>query len=842
MNTPFYLKIRNVGGIMDRKIVLCMIMIFMSIVCVQSVSATNISVHPGENIQSAIDKASNGDTVVVYGNNKTSYTYKESIYINKKINIKSNGNVVIEAKNTSSAVFTVNSGGSGSSIQNFNLTKTNYCIVINNAQNCLISGNNILGASLVGIQFYGDMSNSKVLYNKITGTNPSVGNGISFEYGYCSYNNVSRNSISNFLNGILFNDKSEYNSVEGNSVTCTGLNGAGIYATDNSRYMRIVDNIVSGAEDGIAVQQLGTCTANNYLLEGNTLKGNKNGFWIRLDNSTISKNTANSNSVSGIDITGKYNNLLDNTASYNGNCGITLTGICDNDYNVVYRNVLTHNQAGLNSASQHSIYSNNNVACNTNNGMIITADHSTITSNNINDNGGSGVLCIGLFNLIKSNLISGNNLGIYLQKASTSDYNTVSYNNVNNNKNGINSASPYTQFDHNNINSNIQNGLTNTADHVSIYSNVVQNNKCCGILSIGIYNSFISNSISGNDLGICLQNASDADNNYIKSNSINYNNNGINSACSYSVFNSNNLNYNSNTGLTITGSWCSIGGNSMSNNKVAGLTITGAYNNVTQNMIYNNLYGASFSSALAAIFNFNSVVGNTYQLYQPSNEGTLLNAQLNWWGSNSKPSKIYGAFNYSRWLILKLTIIKSQIVGTSSSVVADLNHENHGTDVSQLGHLKNGLIIYFYSTLGTISSRVAIVNGSAATCYKAGNPGTAKITTALDLQKISWSFTVFSAIRSVNLSKNAVNVSNRKTIQLTYNFPIKFGKKVFIELKTSSGRSVSIKPSIKSNVLTISHSKLSKGTKYILVIHTGTITDLSNKSMPSYTLRFTTAR
>ncbi|MTK64444.1 MAG: hypothetical protein F8N15_07980, partial [Methanobacterium sp.] len=428
---------------MSRKIVLYMIMILMSTVCVQSVSAANITVHPGDSIQSAVDKASSGDTVVVYGNNKTIYTYKESVYINKKVNIKSNGNVIIEAKNTSSAVFTVNSGGSGSSIQNFNMTKTNYCIVINNAKNCLISGNNIIGASLVGIQFYGDMSNAKVLYNKIIGADPTVGNGISFEYGYCSYNNISGNSISNFLNGILFNDNSAYNSVEGNRVTCTGLNGAGIYATDNSRNMRIVGNTVSGAEDGIAVQQMGTSTATNYLLDGNILQGNKNGFWIRLDNSTISKNIANSNAVSGIDITGKYNNIQNNTASYNGNCGITLTGACDNDYNVVDKNVLSHNQAGINSASPHSSYSNNSVAYNTNNGMIVTADHSSITSNKISNNGGSGVLCIGLFNLIKSNQISGNDLGIYLQNASGADHNTVSYNTITSNKNGVNSASPY---------------------------------------------------------------------------------------------------------------------------------------------------------------------------------------------------------------------------------------------------------------------------------------------------------------------------------------------------------------------------------------------------------------
>lgn len=750
--TKYVIRSLYFGGIMNKKIVVYIFIIVMFIFSVQSVSSANISVNPGDSIQSAVNGASNGDTVVVYGNNKTTYTYQESVNINKKINIKSGGKVVIEAKNTDSAVFTVNSGGSGSSIQNFDMTKSNYCIVINNAQNCLISGNNIIGASLVGIQFYGNISNSKLLYNQISGANPTVGNGISFEYGYCSHNNISGNNITNFLNGILFNDKSEYNSVERNTVTCTGLNGAGIYSTDDSCYMRIVGNTVTGAEDGIAVQQLGTDTATNYLIDGNNLKGNKNGMWICLDSSKLSNNLASSNIMSGIDITGRYNNILDNTASYNGNCGITISGVCDADYNVVDGNILSHNLAG------------------------------------------------------------------------------------------INSASPYTQFNYNKIYSNTQHGLINTADHVSISSNLIQNNKCCGILSIGTHNNFIYNNISGNDMGICLQNATDSDYNNIKYNNVTYNKNGINSGCSYSNFKYNNLNYNNDTGLTVTGSYCLINGNSMNYNKVAGLTITGTHNNVTQNSIYNNIYGASFSTALAAVFNFNSVVGNKYQLYQPSNDGNLLNAQFNWWGSNSRPQKIYGAFNYSRWLIIKLTTVKSQIVGTSSTVTADLNHDCQGNDISHLGHVKDGSILYFYSTLGTINSKVSLVNGSARTWFKAVKPGTANISTVLDSQKVTKSVSLYSAIKSVNISNKAINVSRNKIIQLTYRIPIKFGKKVSIQLKNSKGKSVWIKPKIKGNILTITHASLSKKTKYILVIHTGTITNMKNNPMPIYTLSFTTSK
>ena len=130
-------------------------MLSMCIVSLQTISSANITVYPGSSIRNAVNQASNGDNITVYDNNGTPYTYNESITINKQINIKASGNVTIQDPNTTNPVFTVNSGGSGSSIQNFVMTKSSYCMVINGANNCLISGNNIVAASLVGVQFYG---------------------------------------------------------------------------------------------------------------------------------------------------------------------------------------------------------------------------------------------------------------------------------------------------------------------------------------------------------------------------------------------------------------------------------------------------------------------------------------------------------------------------------------------------------------------------------------------------------------------------------------------------------------------------------------------------------------
>jgi len=321
----------------------------MCLISLQSINAATITVHPGGSIQSAVNHAANGDTIIVYDKNKHPYTYKQSIVINKKLTIKSSGKVTIQAKNSHSSVFTVNQGGAGSSIKNFILSKSNYAILVKNAGNTFISGNKI-SASLVGIQYTGNIQYSKVLKNRITGTNKNYGNGISFQYSSCPYltsnNFISGNIIHNFLNGILFNAKSTNNIVSSNKVYCSGYHGTGIWATDDSSYMEILGNTVSGAEDAIAVQKIGSGQANHYLISGNTAKLSKNGFWLHLSYSTISNNLATQNKVSGIDITGNQNVIINNLVTKNSICGIAVGTEKSTDSNALSRNSLSGNGYG----------------------------------------------------------------------------------------------------------------------------------------------------------------------------------------------------------------------------------------------------------------------------------------------------------------------------------------------------------------------------------------------------------------------------------------------------------------------------------------------------------------
>ena len=95
-------------------------------------------------------------------------------------------------------------------------------------------------------------------------------------------------------------------------------------------------------------------------------------------------------------------------------------------------------------------------------------------------------------------------------------------------------------------------------------------------------------------------------------------------------------------------------------------------------------------------------------------------------------------------------------------------------------------------------------------------------------------------VTAVNPSNNAVNVTVNKVINVTFSEPIKSGN-YWIELKDSNGTLVPIKKSIQGNTLTITPlNALIQGMKYLLIIHTGSITDMAGNNITLYTTHFTT--
>ncbi|AEG18309.1 Ig-like domain-containing protein [Methanobacterium paludis] len=100
--------------------------------------------------------------------------------------------------------------------------------------------------------------------------------------------------------------------------------------------------------------------------------------------------------------------------------------------------------------------------------------------------------------------------------------------------------------------------------------------------------------------------------------------------------------------------------------------------------------------------------------------------------------------------------------------------------------------------------------------------------------------TVAPTVKAVDPANNAVNVAVSKVIKVTFSESIKAGTG-WIELQNSNGTIVPTTWSINGNILTVTPSSaLSEDTKYLLLIHTGSVTDLAGNNVAGYVSRFTT--
>ena len=89
---------------------------------------------------------------------------------------------------------------------------------------------------------------------------------------------------------------------------------------------------------------------------------------------------------------------------------------------------------------------------------------------------------------------------------------------------------------------------------------------------------------------------------------------------------------------------------------------------------------------------------------------------------------------------------------------------------------------------------------------------------------------------------NAFNVALNKVIQITFDKAIQLGTNPWIELKTSSGTIVPYTTNIIGNILSITpNSLLNAGTKYTVILHSNSITDMQGNGLNTpYTTIFTT--
>lgn len=108
------------------------------------------------------------------------------------------------------------------------------------------------------------------------------------------------------------------------------------------------------------------------------------------------------------------------------------------------------------------------------------------------------------------------------------------------------------------------------------------------------------------------------------------------------------------------------------------------------------------------------------------------------------------------------------------------------------------------------------------------------------VSSVSASDAVQPKVKSINPANNSVNVPTYHNIAIKFTEPVKAGTN-YITLKNTKGTSVPFIKSISGNTLTIKPtSNLSRGVKYVVFLHTGSLKDLSGNNLVPFKSCFTT--
>jgi hypothetical protein len=248
--------------------------------------------------------------------------------------------------------------------------------------------------------------------------------------------------------------------------------------------------------------------------------------------------------------------------------------------------------------------------------------------------------------------------------------------------------------------------------------------------------------------------------------------------------------------------------------------------------------------------NFNRFVGNTPvgSVLYSSLIGGYFDATLNWWGSNSDPSSMVTRVTVTPWLVLTSNATPSTIgISGKSKISANLLYDSgiltdpsnpqyyyHDPNYGPLSHVIDGITATFSSTLGTVSPLTSLmVNGTASTTFIGTNLGLAAIHSVVDSQTVSSNVNIINSgapvITSTDPLNKAINVALNKIVKITFNKAVQFGTAPWIEFKTSTGTAIAFTSSIVGNVLSLTpNSLLTSNTKYYVVLHSSSVTDLAN--------------
>ena len=203
--------------------------------------------------------------------------------------------------------------------------------------------------------------------------------------------------------------------------------------------------------------------------------------------------------------------------------------------------------------------------------------------------------------------------------------------------------------------------------------------------------------------------------------------------------------------------------------------ITG--NTFTNNTAYNE--GSVIFNYEYAIVNFNRIVGNSYTTSGNAiyDYNGLVNASLNWWGSNANPSSyVTGDVTVTPWLVLTITANPTTIPNNgTSTITVDLLHDSNTIihDPTN-GHVPDGTPMTFTSTLGTtINPSSTTINGITESTLNSGIiAGLATVSATVDNQTVTTSVVILDTIPPTASASPSTGVYNStQNVALTMNEP-----------------------------------------------------------------------
>ncbi|MCD4811279.1 right-handed parallel beta-helix repeat-containing protein [bacterium] len=385
-------------------------------------------------IQAAVDAASEGDTIEV-----RSGTYVENVDVRKRLTLRGEGVVAVQAANLNDHVFDVTSNWVNiSGVNAYGATASGNAgiyvgsgIAHSSISNCAAS-NNYYG-------IYLDRSNNNILVG-----NTANDNNYGIYLYYSSNNTLTDNNVS-LKNGYGIRLSQSNNNALTNNIANDCWYGIQVSYSSNNM---LNNNMCSNNTYGIILFG----NSYNNTLTYNTMADNRYNFGVAGGIQNIdTSNTVDSKPI--YYLVGEYSKVLDSTsgAGYIGVVNsnnitirdITLTNnigsvlFVNTTHSFIENMTVTNNNYGILLYSSNNItLINNNISLNYGDGLRLSQSmNNTITCNNANNNGDGISLYSSSNNMLTDNNVNSNGWnGIYIDCSSN---NTLKSNTANNNNNGI---------------------------------------------------------------------------------------------------------------------------------------------------------------------------------------------------------------------------------------------------------------------------------------------------------------------------------------------------------------------------------------------------------------------